>query len=79
MYRNDKNETHDQQEIHVRSVEHGICPIAELRVHDWTVRIVTEYRPRYGNVWFWFFKMAAAAILDRWRPPPSWIFEISIF
>ena len=49
MYRNDKNETHDQQEIHVRSVEHGICPIAELRVHDWTVRIVTEYRPRYGN------------------------------
>jgi len=51
----------------IRSVEHSICPIAEFTVHDWTVRIVTEYRLRYGDFWFWFFKMAAKAILDFWN------------
>jgi len=30
------------------------------RVYDWTVRIVTEYRPRYGDFYFDF---------SRWRPP----------
>jgi len=42
-----------QQEI--RSVEHGICPIAEFTSPYWIVRIVTEYRILFSvdvvNLW----------------------------
>ena len=37
-----KWKTYQEQEI--RSVEHGICPIAEFTSPYWIVRIVTEYR-----------------------------------
>ena len=37
-----KTKTKTKQEI--RSVEHGICPIAEFTSPYWIVRIVTEYR-----------------------------------
>jgi len=35
---------HFISEQEIRSVEHGICPIAEFTSPYWIVRIVTEYR-----------------------------------